>query len=128
MPPRRMLAIVGIAAGACAYLAATFDARWPVALLVLVCMAFGATAIGWNGVQLSEVARQSPDGQAAAMTGASGFIGFGGVVVGPTVFALLASATGGYRAGFAVFGSASLLCGLALLRTRKATGVEGPPG
>jgi MFS family permease len=53
------------------------------------------------------------------VTGASGFITFAGVVVGPPVFALLAATTGSYRVGFLVFGSASLLCGVSLLMRRR---------
>ena len=64
------------------------------------CALFGATSIGWNGVQLAEVARQAPEGQAGAITGASGFITFAGVVLGPPLFALLASLSGSYRVAF----------------------------
>ena len=42
-----------------------------------------SSAIGWNGVQLSELARRAPPGAAGIVTGASGFITFGGVMVGP---------------------------------------------
>jgi hypothetical protein len=80
-----------------------------------VCALFGATAIGWNGVQLAEIARRSPSGRAGTVTGASGFITFAGVVVGPPSFALLAATTGSYRIGFLAFGTASLLCGMRLL-------------
>ena len=83
-----------------------------------MCALFGVTAIGWNGVQLAEVARHSPRGKAGAMTGASGFITFAGVVVGPPVFALLATITGSYATGFAAIGLASLACGAWLLRRR----------
>jgi MFS-type transporter involved in bile tolerance (Atg22 family) len=75
----------------------------------------GGTAIGWNGVQLSEVARHAPAGAAGAVTGASGFITFSGVVAGPPLFALLAAVTGSYRTGFVVFGLASAVGGAALL-------------
>ena len=44
---------------------------------------FGATAIGWNGVQLAEVARLAPPGTAGEVTGATGFVTFAGVVIGP---------------------------------------------
>lgn len=113
--PRRVLGTLGIAAAACAYLVAAFEPGWAVALLIGVCVVFGATAIGWNGVQLSEVARQAPAGQAGAITGASGFVTFAGVVLGPPLFALLATISGSYRVGFAVFGTANLICGLSLL-------------
>ncbi len=117
--PRAVLGMLGVAAGACAYITAGFGVGWPAPSLVAVCGLFGATAIGWNGVQLAEVARHSPPGQAGAITGASGFVSFAGVVVGPPAFALLSALTGSYRVGFVTFGSASLLCGLALLRRSR---------
>ncbi len=116
--PRRLLGLLGVAAAGCAYGAASFDATWPRVVLLGVCVLFGSTAIGWNGVQLSEVARHAPAGQAGAITGATGFITFFGVVLGPPLFALLASLTGSYRTGFAVFGTASLACGSALILRR----------
>ena len=91
-------------------------ATWsPIAIAVLAAL-FGATAIGWNGVQLSEVARIAPPGAAGKVTGATGFVTFAGVVVGPPSFALLSSLTGSYRAGFLAFAGLSLVAGLALLR------------
>ncbi|MGH8851726.1 MAG: MFS transporter [Casimicrobiaceae bacterium] len=113
--PRRVLGIIGIATATCSFVAASFGAAWPHAALLLVMACFGATAIGWNGVQLSQVARHAPPGQAGAITGASGFITFAGVVSGPPLFALLAVITDGYRAGFVIFGAACLLCGTVLL-------------
>ena len=119
VPPRVLLGSIGVVAASCAFATAAFGAGWPLALIYAVCVFFGATAIGWNGVQLAEIARRSPSGQAGTVTGASGFITFAGVVVGPPVFALLATATGSYRVGFIVFGSASLLCGTRLLLGKR---------
>jgi MFS family permease len=113
--PRTLLGLLGLVAGGCAFATAGFGAGWPTIALMAVCALFGATAIGWNGVQLAEVARNAPAGQAGAITGASGFVTFSGVVIGPSTFALLSAMTGSYRVGFAAFGTASLLCGLALL-------------
>jgi MFS family permease len=113
--PRRMLGLIGVATSACAFAAASFSAVWPHPAVLAVAALFGATAIGWNGVQLSQVARHAPPGQAGAITGASGFITFAGVVSGPPLFALLAAVTDGYRTGFVVFGVLCLLCGSALL-------------
>jgi MFS family permease len=124
--PRRMLGVLGVIAGTCAILVASFDAAWPTPLRMLICALFGMTAIGWNGVQLSEVARQSPRGQAGAVTGASGFITFSGVVVGPPLFSLLASLTGSYAAGFAAIGAICLGSGIWLLRrSRVGTPASG---
>jgi len=113
--PRRLLGFIGLATAAFAFAAASFSAAWPHAALLAVAALFGATAIGWNGVQLSQVARHAPPGQAGAITGAAGSITFAGVVSGPPLFALLAAITDGYRSGFAVFGTLCLLCGAAML-------------
>ena len=113
--PRAVLAGLGIAAALAAFATAGFGADWPWPLVVAVGGAFGATAIGWNGVQLAELARHAPPGRAGAITGGAGVITFAGVVVGPPSFALLASIAGSYRAGFAAIGIVSLGCGLWLL-------------
>jgi predicted MFS family arabinose efflux permease len=120
LPPRALLGLLGIAAGTGAWATVTFTAGWPIVAILAVCACFGVTAIGWNGVQLAEVARHAPAGQVGAITGAASFITFGGVVVAPPAFALIAALTGGYRAGFAVFGGLSIACGIRLLaRPRK---------
>jgi MFS family permease len=113
--PRTLLGLIGMAAGACAWSTAAFGADWPIAAILALCSLFGATAIGWNGVQLAELARNAPVDEVGAITGAAGFITFGGVVTGPPTFALIAVLTGGYRTGFAVFGGLSIVCGLWLL-------------
>jgi MFS family permease len=118
VPPRVLLGLIGVGAAVCAYATAAFGPAWPAPLIYAICVVFGATAIGWNGVQLAEIARRSPAGHAGKVTGASGFITFAGVVLGPPTFALLAATTGSYRAGFLIFGSASLLCGARLLLRR----------
>ncbi len=117
--PQTVLGALGIAAAACAYATASFGVDWPSVAVIAIGAAFGATAIGWNGVQLAEVARYAPPGQAGTVTGASGFVTFAGVVLGPPIFALLATLTGSYRVGFVTFGTASLLCGAILLARRR---------
>jgi sugar phosphate permease len=119
--PRMLLALLGAFAGICSLLMAAYPAEGPVTPLLILVALFGATAIGWNGVQLAEVARHAPQGQAGAITGASGFITFGGVVFGPTTFGLIAGVAGNYRAGFASIGAATLVCGIwMLVRYRRA--------
>jgi hypothetical protein len=111
--------MLGIVASGCSLALAFAHAAWPAAGLLAVAAIFGGTAIGWNGVQLAEVARHAPAGAAGAVTGASGFITFSGVVAGPPIFALLAGLTGSYRAGFVAFGVLSGLGGLMLLLRRR---------
>jgi len=117
--PRTVLGMIGVAAAGGAYATAAFNAGWPTAAMLGVCALFGLTAIGWNGVQLAEIARLAPRGQAGAITGAAAFLTFAGVVLGPPTFAALASATGSYRVGFGVFGSLSLICGCRLLFSQR---------
>jgi MFS family permease len=112
----RILAAIGMLACVCGGVMAMATPAWPPWLVLPVAAAYGATAIGWNGVQLSELARRAPPGTAAAVTGASGFLTFGGVVVGPLLFAALAGATGGYRVGFLVSAAISGVAAAVLLR------------
>ena len=106
--PRTLLGMIGVGAGLCAWLTALFGIDWPSVAVIAVSVVFGMTAIGWNGVQLAEVARAAPPGQAGTVTGAAGFITFGGVLVGPPSFALVSALTNGYRAAFALFGAVVL--------------------
>jgi len=57
-------------------------------------------------------------GDCVLVTGATGFVTFAGVVVGPPSFALLSNVSGSYRLGFATFAGASIVTAVALLRTR----------
>jgi MFS family permease len=115
LAPRTVLALIGMLAALGGVATALATAQWPTSVIVVLAALFGATAIGWNGVQLSEVARLAPPGSAGKVTGATGFVTFAGVVVGPPVFALLSATTGSYRIGFATFAATSVLAALALL-------------
>jgi MFS family permease len=98
----RILAAIALLAAVCGVLLAAATEGWPAAAILPVAAIYGFSAIGWNGVQLSELARRAPSGMAASVTGASGFISFAGVMLGPMVFAALGGLTSGYRTGFAV--------------------------
>jgi len=115
-PPNRILAAIGVLACLCGVALAMAAPEWPALVVLPLAAAYGATAIGWNGVQLSELARRAPPGMAAAVTGASGFLTFGGVVLGPLLFAALAGATGGYRVGFAVSAAIAGVAAAVLIR------------
>ena len=113
--PRVLLGLLGLAAGTCSIATAFYPAEGPVTPLLVLAGAFGLTAIGWNGVQLAEVARHAPSGEAGAITGAAAFITFSGVVVGPPLFGALAAGTGSYRASFVVLGAVIIVCGMVAL-------------
>jgi MFS family permease len=111
---RRTLQVLGALMTVGCALAAAFTPHWPVAAVYASCALLGATAIGWNGVFLSEVARRAPPGQAGAATGGSLFVTFVGSVVWPPAFGLLQRASGSYGVCFAAAGA---LCAAAVLLT-----------
>jgi len=114
---RRTLGALGILMAIACGLAAAFSPGWPVWLVYASCALLGGTAIGWNGVFLSEVARRAPAGQAGAATGGSLFVTFVGSVVWPPAFGLLQRVSGSYGVSFAAAGAlcaaAVVLAGLA---------------
>jgi MFS family permease len=97
---RRMLLLLAsmMALGALASAFLTTDTSQ--ALVIVILVAFGASAIGWNGVYLAEVARRAPPGLASMATGGTLAFTFLGVVVGPPMFGALSGLFGTYRAGF----------------------------
>lgn len=70
----------------------------------------GASAIGWNGVYLSEVARTAPEGTAGMATGGALAFTFFGIVFWPPIFGQLANMTGGYRFSYLAFCLPLLVC------------------
>ena len=98
--PRATLAWIGYLMAAASVAAALFTTAWPMFALLAVSAALGATAIGWNGVYLSEVARLAPPGEAGRATGGCLFFTFVGVVVLPFLFGWLQRSTGSYTTCF----------------------------
>jgi hypothetical protein len=122
LAPRTALSTIGFTAAALALVLAGAQASWSAAAMAVLCAALGGTAIGWNGVQLAEVARLAPPGMAGPVTGAVGFITFSGVVVGPPLFGAIASISGSYRASFVVMALVNAGSAAWLWRASKGTG------
>lgn len=116
---RRMLAALSLLMSLAALATALLTPALPSLLVIAVLVVFGASAIGWNGVYLAEVARQAPAGQASLATGGTLAVTFFGVVLGPPAFGALAALSGSYRAGFMALAVATGLCAFALLRARR---------
>jgi MFS family permease len=91
-----------------------------------ILLTFGASAIGWNGVYLAEVARQAPEGKASVATGGTLAFTFLGVVIGPPLFGALSSAYGTYRAGFLALVLTSGLCAWVLFRLKPSASRPAP--
>lgn len=108
----------GIGAGmsVCALMIGLAPADLGAATLLVISLAFGLTASGWNGVFLAEVARLSP-GFEAANTGALLMPSYAGLVLGPIAFPLFVSpAFAG--AGFLALAAAGVAGTLSLLLSR----------
>jgi MFS family permease len=115
LAPRLLLALLGIVMSLCGTAAILFDASWPIALVLAVCMFYGATAVGWNGVYLAEIARLAPEGRIAIVTGGTQFFTFAGGLLGPPTFGMIASTSGNYGLGFILFAALPLVNALWLL-------------
>lgn len=116
--PRLVLGVMGCLMGAFGVAAAMFTAAWPQVAMLAVCAAFGASAIGWNGVYLAEVARQAPPGAVSAATGSALFVTYFGVLTGPPAFALMIGVGLSYGTALAAMALPALACGLYLVRIR----------
>lgn len=117
--PRLLLGILGIAMSLGAVATASFSSAWPSFAIVAVVILFGATAVGWNGVYLAEAARLAPDGQVGAATGGTLFFTYLGVVLGPPLFAVVASGTDSYSIGYAFFAVQTFFCGAVVILARR---------
>jgi hypothetical protein len=72
---------------------ATGPTPWLVYLSVVL---VGATALGWNGVHMAELARVSPPALIGDVTSGASLFGFTGSICGPLLFAVVAHGTGGF--------------------------------
>ncbi len=123
--PRSVLVVLGLVMALCAVALSNFTPGWSPAAVLAVCVLYGATAVGWNGVFLAEVARLSPEGRVAFLTGGTQFFTFAGVLIGPPLFGAIASATGSYGAGFAASAVLPTLVVIGML-ARSWGGATGP--
>ena len=88
-----------------------------------VLVIFGASAIGWNGVFLAQIARLAPAGQASAATGGTLCLTFLGVVLGPPFFGVLAGWLKSYGASYGLLGLLGLVITVLLFRLRSTPSV-----
>ena len=115
---QKTLALLAALMALCSLTTALFLPVLPLWGIWMVLIVFGASAIGWNGVYLSEVARQAPEGKASVATGGTLTFTFLGVVIGPPIFGAVSTAFGSYRAGFLALVLTSSLCAWVLFRLR----------
>ncbi|MBL8672431.1 MAG: MFS transporter, partial [Alphaproteobacteria bacterium] len=114
--------LYALAAGTCAaaLLTAGMHAGWPLAAVLVVGTAFGATASGWNGVFLAEVARLAPKGEVAPVTSGVLTATYAGVITMPSLVSLVVGATGSWASAFGLAVAAVAVPVLMLAATARA--------
>jgi MFS family permease len=115
LSPRSMLGLLGVMMAFSGMGVAGFNADWPLSAIILVSTLFGASAVGWNGVYLAEVARLAPHGRVGAITGGTQFFTFIGAFAAPPLFGFVVGLAGNYGKAYLAFCLLPALAGLRLL-------------
>lgn len=110
-----LAATMAVASGVVALFLAALPISWAVALFLLL----GLSAVGWNGVYLSEIARLSPPQAVGATTGAAMFFTFTGVVFGPAIFSMLHDVLGSYVRSYGFLAGISIAAAVMVLAVRS---------
>lgn len=95
-----MLLALNLVMIVCCALTALISPQWPAFALALLFIAFGASAVGWNGIFLAEVARNSPHGMVSVVTAGASVWNYAGILIGPASFATFYQWTGSYAVTF----------------------------
>ena len=74
------------------------DAAWPKPAVYALFALLGVSCLGWNGLVHAECSRLAPPGKVSLVAGGASFFVFGGVIVGPPLFALAYGPVGSYSA------------------------------
>lgn len=99
---------------------AAIVAGWPVWAIAAATSVFGFSAIGWNGVYMAVIARQSAPQDVGIATGGSLSVTFAGVIIGPSAFAALHDHAGlSYSAGYALLALITALGVACIFRSRS---------
>ena len=115
-PSRGVLGFLGVMMAVCAALVTFIDNSWSMGVIYVLAFLYGASAVGWNGVYLAEVALIAPPGQAGSATGASLAMTYSGVVVLPSLFWISHAIADSYVPGFLIVGAMALWRGVVFFR------------
>ena len=113
--PKYTLTIIGIISAVSLSGMFLISDSWNYFFLYVFSFVLGASTHGWNGVFLSEIANQAPEGEAHNWTGGVQFVIYGGVAVMPPIFGVIILATSGYTLPFFLIATSALMASLMLL-------------
>ena len=114
--PLAVLAVLGAVMALAGAAVALAEPHWPRWLVYGIAIVIGGSAVGWNGVYISECARRAPPGRAGEFVGATSFFVFLGPVLWPTLLRQLLYLTQSYPLGYALMAGCAALCTVAILR------------
>ncbi|MCB1547723.1 MAG: MFS transporter [Hyphomicrobiaceae bacterium] len=124
-----VLIAIGIGSTFVALAVSRLTSSWPTAGVTGLLMLYGFLIVGWNGVFMGEIARASTPSEVGAATGGGLVFCFIGVVIGPTLYALLYKSIGSYALTFGVLSAVTLIGSFKLwLASRPATPADVKTG
>lgn len=119
-----VLVVLALTMAASALVVTLLSPHWPLPAITAIFVVLGLSAVGWNGVYLSEIARLSPARAVGSTTGAAMFVTFTGVVIGPALFSASHGFLGSYTRSYVSLAALALIGGLlagtVLVRERRA--------
>lgn len=119
--PATLLGALGLAMAASCVGLGLLPATASGTAIAVAATACAATAMGWNGVYFSELARHAAPDQVAAMAGASQFLTFSGSMAGPVVFAEIIRHGGSYAGAYVGLAALPAAAGVMMLRHARRT-------
>ena len=117
----RALGQSGLIAAVCCLCVAFLTNNWPQPLTLVVFALFGASIYSWNGVFHAQLARLSPPGKVSIAIGGIMIWIYGGVLVGPSLFATIYTHVGRYTT---VFGLLALVAAAGWACTVPARSID----
>ncbi len=115
MPTPKLLALIGLLMTASSLASLFVTPEWPTWTLFVLSALFGLSAVGWNGLYLSEIVRVTSAADSARATGGTLVFTFMGMLSMPAIFTLVVGVTDSYVPAFALLALVPLAAVWAML-------------
>jgi MFS family permease len=92
---------------------------WTTITITAVAIAYSGTAISFQGVLISEIARLAPPNKVGPITGGVFAFASAGFMIYPSVFGVILQVSGSYGYGFIVGALPALLVGILFFRRTR---------
>lgn len=126
LSPYQVMSLLGFVMTGAFVLTAFNSPAWPAWALLVVAVTVICTAAGWQGVALSEVARQAPPGKVGNMTATVISLSCISQIILPPIFAVILLYTGSYTVAFLVVPIPALVVAVICLTADRWAGTAQP--